>query len=92
MPRKMGQKPIFPRIFIFQLQGIFLFQRSPRDSNFAVGRLILTADDGGADGDEDAAAAAVVGNGGVGNGFAGVNWHFVDFTADAKQSSNDSET
>ena len=78
----MGQKPIFRRIFIFQ--------RSPRSSNFAVGRLILTADDGGA-GNEDAAADNVVGNGGVVNGLAGVNWHFVDFTADAKQSSNGSE-
>ena len=78
----MGQKPIFSRIFIFQRCS------SPRGSNFAVGRLILTTDDGGAD-NEDAVAGS---GGGVVNGLAGgVNWHFVDFTADAKQSSNCSE-
>ena len=57
-------------------------------SNFAVGRLILNAEDGS---DIDRAN----GNGnGVVNGFAGgVNWHFVDFTAAdaAKHSSNGSE-
>ena len=56
-------------------------------SNFAVGRLILNAEDGS---DIDRAN----GNGVV-NGFAsgGVNWHFVDFTAAdaAKHSSNGSE-
>ena len=57
--------------------------------NFAVGRLILNAEDGS---DVDRAN----GNGnGVVNGFAsgGVNWHFVDFTAaDAtKHSSNGTE-
>ena len=74
----MGQKPIFPRIFIFQRCS------SPRGSNFAVGRLILTTDDDGEANNED----AVVGNGGLAGG---VNWHFVDLTAGAKQSSNCSE-
>ena len=59
-------------------------------SNFAVGRLILNAEDGSTESDVDRAN----GNGVV-NGFAsgGVNWHFVDFTAaDAsRHSSNGSE-
>ena len=58
-------------------------------SNFAVGRLILNAEDGSTGSDVDRSN----GNGVV-NGFAGgVNWHFVDFTAadTAKHSSNGSE-
>ena len=77
-----GTENHFSRVPIFQ--WIFIFQRSsssPRgsSSNFAVGRLILTADDS----NEDAAKGSAVGNGFAG----GVNWHFVDFTADAKRQS-----
>ena len=86
----MGQKVIFPGFF-------FPFQRR---TNFAVGRLILTEDNGADNEDEGAAAVGAVGGGGgsSGNGAAAnglppaaasVNWHFVDLTAaDARKRSS----
>ena len=70
----MGQKVIFPRIFLPPFQ---------RRTNFAVGRLILT-EDNGADNED---GGALPENGAARNGFpaaaaaAAVNWHFVDLTA-----------